>query len=96
MPTSDVLAEFVVLFFKGLYELGDPAVFNKSYFVLHVLIDEVPGGSGGVALHLLIIAGKQLHQERNSLQLVHLKEREVLLISKTHIYTFHSYVSLHV
>lgn len=80
MPTCDVLVEFVVVFFKGLYEFGDPASFNKGHFVLHVLVDEVSGGAGGVALHLLILAGKQLHQERNALQLFHLKEKVVLLI----------------
>lgn len=61
-PTRDVLAELVIRLLQRLHQLRDAALLDQGNFVVHVLIDEVPSGTGGETLHLLVVAVEQLHQ----------------------------------
>lgn len=71
--TSDVLAEIIVGLLQRLHQLGDAAFLDQRHLVVHVLVDEVAGGTGGVALHLLVLAVEELHQFTDALQAAHLQ-----------------------
>lgn len=71
-PTRDVLAELVVGLLQRLHQLRDAALLDQRHLVVHVLVDEVAGGAGGEALHLLVLAVEELHQLSDALQAAHL------------------------
>lgn len=73
LHTCDVLAEFVVVLLQRLYQLRDAALLDQRYLVVHVLVDEVAGGAGGKALHLLVLAVEELYQLADALQATHLQ-----------------------
>lgn len=72
-PTRDVLAELVVVLLQRLHQLRDAALLDQRHLVVHVLVDEVAGGAGGEALHLLALAVEELHQLADALQAAHLQ-----------------------
>lgn len=72
-PTSDVFPELIVRLLQRFDQLWDAALLDQGDLVVHVLVDEVPSGPGGKALHFLAFAVEQLHQLPDALQLTHLQ-----------------------
>lgn len=75
IPTGDVLLELVVRLLECLHQLGDAALLDQGHLVVHVLIDEVARGAGGIALHFLILGVEQLHQLADAFGLTNLETR---------------------
>lgn len=71
--TRDVLAELVVWLLQRLHQLRDAALLDQRHLVVHVLVDEIAGGAGGEALHVLALAVEELHQLADALQTAHLR-----------------------
>lgn len=71
--TCDVLAQLVVGLLQRLHQLRDASLLDQRHLVVHVLVDEVAGGAGGEALHLLVLAVEELHQLADALQAAHLR-----------------------
>lgn len=66
--TCNIFAQLIVLLSKRPQQLKDAILLHQGQFVVHVVIDEVAHGTGGMALHLLVGVVEELHQSRHCLE----------------------------
>lgn len=70
--TCDCLPKLLVSFTQDANETRDSARVYQRRLVVAVLIDEVPCGASGVSQHSPVVAGEELNQGWNSMQITDL------------------------
>lgn len=74
--TCDGLSKLLIGLAQDADEMHHSTSIHQRHFVVRVLIDEVPRGTGGIALHCLVVTGKQLNQSWNAMQDTNLKRED--------------------
>lgn len=67
--------ELVVGVLQSLNQLWDASLVDQDHLVVHILIDEIAGGTSCITLHFLVVAVEQLHQFTNALQVTYLRSK---------------------
>lgn len=70
--TCDCLPKLLIGFTQDADETRDSARIDQRRLVVAVLVDEVPRGASGVSQHGPVIAGEELDQSWNPLQITDL------------------------